>query len=632
MAYTDYQKALKMGERTYRLEGANNKYLPVLEEIIADMPPMSQVKLGLVEIPIELIEGTYTAGRTNAFSRDFMPLLPAETEFATKWSELYDSLCESGQRDPVVAYEYMNRFYLVEGNKRVSVQKFMGAVAVEGIVTRLVPPRNDTTENKVYYEFLDFYAKTKINYLLMTKEGSFEKLYRHIHPNDDEPLTDDESLEIKYIYCCFRKAYIEKGGDKLSSTIGEQLLTYIDIFGYDEVRNQSSQDIKKNISKVWSEFVMLSEDNPFSMIMDPTEESRKKSIPHILTSVGQILKVAFVHYKEPNISGWTFAHETARYEVQDKLKDKIQTESFITHDSSDIELFESIISKGYKVIFTTTPVLSSVSLRCAVEHPEVIVINCSLNNAFRHLRTYYLRIYEAKFIVGALAGSMTENDRIGYIADYPIFGMPASINAFALGVRMVNPRAQIFLEWSALKDRDPLEDMKIHKVDIISNRDLTAPFQESKEFGLYGLYGDFRFNIAMPVWKWSIVYESLIRSVLNGVWKNDDNAGGGHGLNYYWGMSSGAIDVVTSHQIPAGSRQLVYMLKNMVSNGQMNPFSSEIYNQHGKLVNEEGNCMTADEIININWFADNICGSVPDISEFTESSHELISQLGIKPE
>ena len=50
-------------------------------------------------------------------------------------------------------------------------------------------------------------------------------------------------------------------------------------------------------------------------------------------------------------------------------------------------------------------------------------------------RTYYGRIYEAKFITGAIAGAMAQNNRIGYIASYPIFGVPASINAFALGRR-----------------------------------------------------------------------------------------------------------------------------------------------------------------------------------------------------
>ena len=53
--------------------------------------------------------------------------------------------------------------------------------------------------------------------------------------------------------------------------------------------------------------------------------------------------------------------------------------------------------------------------------------------SYAGLRTYYSRIYESKFITGAIAGAMARNDTIGYIANYPIFGVPAGINAFALG-------------------------------------------------------------------------------------------------------------------------------------------------------------------------------------------------------
>ena len=78
-------------------------------------------------------------------------------------------------------------------------------------------------------------------------------------------------------------------------------------------------------------------------------------------------------------------------------------------------------------------------------------LNCSVDQAYSSIRTYYGRIYEAKFITGAIAGAMAQNNRIGYIASYPIFGVPASINAFALGAQMTNPRAQIELRWSCVK-------------------------------------------------------------------------------------------------------------------------------------------------------------------------------------
>ena len=58
----------------------------------------------------------------------------------------------------------------------------------------------------------------------------------------------------------------------------------------------------------------------------------------------------------------------------------------------------------------------------------------------------YARAYEAKFVTGAVAGAMAKDGRIGYICDYPIYGMIAGINAFALGAQMVNPDAKVYLE------------------------------------------------------------------------------------------------------------------------------------------------------------------------------------------
>lgn len=52
---------------------------------------------------------------------------------------------------------------------------------------------------------------------------------------------------------------------------------------------------------------------------------------------------------------------------------------------------------------------------------------------------------------GAIAGAMAENNKLAYIADYPIFGTIANINAFALGAKMINPRAEVYLEWSKKK-------------------------------------------------------------------------------------------------------------------------------------------------------------------------------------
>lgn len=131
-------------------------YLAVLDDILVNVNIVAQESLGLVEIPAESIVGTKTSGRHTAFASNFMPLLEADTEFAAKWSNLCEAHLEEGIHTPIIAFEFMNRFYVQEGNKRVSVLKYYGAVKIAGTVTRLIPARNDSLENRIYYEFWTF--------------------------------------------------------------------------------------------------------------------------------------------------------------------------------------------------------------------------------------------------------------------------------------------------------------------------------------------------------------------------------------------------------------------------------------------------------------------------------------------
>ena len=106
--------------------GGQSPYLAVLDDILTDVDIVAQEPLGLVDIPAESIVGTKTAGRHTAFASNFMPLLDDDTEFAVKWSNLCDAQSGRGVSTPhIIAFEYLNKFYVQEGNKRVSVLKVL---------------------------------------------------------------------------------------------------------------------------------------------------------------------------------------------------------------------------------------------------------------------------------------------------------------------------------------------------------------------------------------------------------------------------------------------------------------------------------------------------------------------------
>ena len=141
-ALEQYNKALKAGQRYYKdaIGTGSYPYLPVLDEIVDESRVAARMELGIINIPLSLVTGTKSAGRTTALAGNFMPLLGQDSEFAAKWMLLCDAhLSDEGISDPIRCFEYMGRFYVQEGNKRVSVLKSYSNPVIAANVTRLVP-------------------------------------------------------------------------------------------------------------------------------------------------------------------------------------------------------------------------------------------------------------------------------------------------------------------------------------------------------------------------------------------------------------------------------------------------------------------------------------------------------------
>ncbi len=228
----DYRSALRAGQRAYRacVARGQSPYLAVLDDILNGVDIVAQEPLGLVDIPAESIVGTKTSGRHTAFAANFMPLLEEDTEFAVKWSNLCAAHLEEGIHTPIIAYEYLNKFYVQEGNKRVSVLKYYEAVTIPGTVTRLVPARNDTLENKIYYEFLDFYKLSKINNVQFSRLGGYAKLQTLVCKAASEVWSDDDRLNFSALYTMFSQQFYALGGSALGLTPGDALLVYLSVY------------------------------------------------------------------------------------------------------------------------------------------------------------------------------------------------------------------------------------------------------------------------------------------------------------------------------------------------------------------------------------------------------------------
>ena len=673
MSFDTYDKARKLGIKSYKARVAQGQYpyLPVLDDIINKEDISSDVNMGLVDIPLDRVVGTSTAGRTQAFAANFMPLMEMNTEFAGKWAFLSDAHLSEGIRDAIKVYEYLNYYYVVEGNKRVSVLKYYDADSIPAFVTRKVPKLTDDEEIKIYYEFMDFDRKTGVNFIWFSHTGGYKQLIEEVNraPKHggllkDESYTtnvsgadsvdgtievvrasnskiwsEDTILEVKAAYRRFAKAYKQKGGERLANiTTGDAFLAFVGVEGFDNICEMSSDRIVSGIAAMWQEFLVMNESFKVEVSLEPPEQ-KKNVLTSILTpsySAAKPLKVAFIYDRDPAQSDWLYGHELGRNHVKEVFGDKISTLRITTASTEEdavAAMEDMIVNQGVEVIFTPSTRLVDASLKCAIKYPDVKVLNCSINTSHRYIRTYYTRLYEAKFLSGMVAGALTETDKIGYIADYPIFGITANINAFALGARMVNPRVKVYLEWTTVKDfghrADLYNAMYESGIDYVSDQDMITPKRASRNFGMYNLTADGPINQTMTVSNWGILYEKIINIIMQGNWGSTDSEKNSTPINYWWGLSAGVADIILSERIPSGIRRLVETIKDLMIKDSFAPFRGEIISQDGRKICEDGNGLGVEDIIKMDWLLDNVIGEIPDINKLKDKAKPIVEMKGV---
>lgn len=650
----DYLKAKKLGDKARRHAAIRGEdpYLPALEDFLAPGETGAEIPLGVREIPLSLIVGTRTRGRQNAFARNFMPLLDQDSEFAQKWSRLYDSQLEVGLREPIVVFEYLNRFYVQEGNKRVSVMKFMKAFSITGNVTRIMPVRDGSERTEIYQEFLKFFKVTEFFEIVFTKKGSYAKLADLAGLDLVTPWPDEKRELLRDGYRRFSEVF-ESMDLESRLTPGDAFLTYISVYPFDSLPFDGKDTIARRISELRREMlVSRSGEDAISLVDAPDRLTKPRparqaagDIMTLLTGSGYSkanpLRAAFLYDGSPESSGWIYGHDLGRRDLESHYGGLVETLAF--HDcrteADVLKAVDSAAADRDALVFTTSPSLMPGAVRAAYAHPELKILNCSVNLTSKAVRTYYARMYEAKFLMGALAASQAKDHRIGYQCDYPIYGNIAGINAFAVGASLIDPDCRISLRWSTAIEDDRKDDFAWEKdlvrdgFTLISGPDLLRPNDPERRYGVYRIRPDgTRENLAAPIWNWGIYYRLIVQSILDGSYKADDLDRDDRALNFWYGMSAGVVDVVLSEHLPYASRKLVRILRKGIVSGAISPFDGELRSRKGIILKEGDESLSSRQIITMNWLADNVDGEILTTDKVRAEKRSSVMISGVVPE
>ena len=629
----NYKQARAMG-RHYLSEhndSATKGYLYILDDLLDNVEICGEINLGTTEIPIKKILGTRTSARSNAFAGNFMPLLPENTEFGAKWCKLYESHIREGIREPIKVYEYLNRYFVQEGNKRVSVLKYLGAVAIEARVTRLIPKRDESNKQiSIYYEFLDFDRRATFDNLWFSHRGGFTGLvnlvetWQHEHPECKTATADLINASFKAFRLCYREA----GFGTIPITSGDAFLEYLKVYGFKPDRPLDT--IREQVKSCEAQFKLVSVKDPDTVNTVEQKFPSEKAALSFFSRKPRKLKVAFAFESTPEKCLWTYDHDVARKRLERNLGDKISviTRYQVPNGENSYGALKELMEEEPDILFATSPNMSAGALRLSIENPDKTILNCDFAQPKKNIMTYYAKFYEAAFLCGVMAGSMTRTGLLGYtttMATHP--DSTFNLNAFCLGAQLVNPTAHVVnLNLYRVDMSDPYhmearKELSQHGVDIaMCIHQPNTPLVRKGFPGVYAqLYllqtntGHPRACIGAAAVDWSVLYNDLVgdsfktkNSILDITRSGNDSS-----VHFGWGLNTGILDVLGVDSFMGHNAiRLLNIFKDLIATGKIHPFEGPLYDRDHNMILEKYSTLNLLEIQSMKWLHEAVVDSI----------------------
>jgi len=349
---------------------------------------------------------------------------------------------------------------------------------------------------------------------------------------------------------------------------------------------------------------------------DPTEPPTEPPVEEEeIAEVDLPVRAAFVYISPPGDLGWTYEHDRGRLVLEDEMGDMVETTYIedIGEGPDAARVIRQYAQEGWDVIFTTSFGYMEPTHDAAEEFPNVVFEHCSGYMTRENMSTYFGRIYQPRYLSGIVAGAMTEDNLIGYVAAFPIPEVIRGINAFTLGVRSVNPDAEVRVVWTntwydPVKEREAAEALLDQGADIIAqHQDTTEPQKAAEERGALsiGYNSDMRQFVGdtvltSPQWNWGTYYIDTVQEIIDGTWQSSQ----------FWGdLDSGVVMLAEmSPLVPDELREQVESERQRIMDTDWDVFCGPINDQAGNEALAEGECMTDEEMLNMDWFVEGVIG------------------------
>lgn len=332
------------------------------------------------------------------------------------------------------------------------------------------------------------------------------------------------------------------------------------------------------------------------------------------------IKAAFVYVAPLSDTGWVRQHEEGRQAVQAALGTWVQT-TFVENvaEGADAErVIRDLARQGHKIIFTPSFGYMEPTLKVAQDFPDVRFESITGYKTTANVAAANARYYEGRYLAGVAAGRMTRTQVAGYVAGFPIPEVLQGINAFMLGMRSVNPRAELKVIWlnawfDPPRERDAAMSLFNQNVDVVafhtgSSAVMTAAQERGRMAVAY--HSDMRkvapdAQIVAVTHQWGSYYTERVRAALDGTWKSG---------NLWGGVREGMVRVGDfGPRVPKAVQDEVLARQKDIASGRLHPFHAvaAVRDNEGREVIPAGHTLSDADILRMNWLVEGVQGKLP---------------------
>ena len=335
-----------------------------------------------------------------------------------------------------------------------------------------------------------------------------------------------------------------------------------------------------------------------------------------------LVNAAFVYVSPITEAGWTRQHDDARKAVEATLNKpgqppQVRT-SFVENvaEGPDAErVIRDLARSGADIIFTPSFGYMEPTLKVAAEFPNVKFESITGYKTAPNVAVANARYYEGRYLAGVAAGRMVT--QAGYVAGFPIPEVIQGINAFTLGMRSVNPAAQVRVVWlgewfNPPRERDAAMTLMNQGAEVLAfHTGSTAVMAAAQERGKLAVayHSDMRktapdAQVLAVTHQWGDYYARRVQAVRDGTWTSS---------RLWGGVKEGMIRVdAFGPKVPAAVQTEVLARQKDIAAGKLHPFyaKAEVRDNEGRAAIAAGQTLGDDQILGMNWLAEGVVGKL----------------------